>query len=199
MFRRGIIAICMLFAPTFGAAQMLDNGGTTAAANTSAFGQDKPFENATTTFDGVVFNLSRPIADPTEGTLYRMVGTLRNTGKSDVEILFYMPLPTLTDELGNVLSASTRSGINACRYNNQWTTDIRRCDEHPNTETASRLAPGVPIPFSLGFGPGETDYNEELAALSNTTTARIHFVYTIDDFQNMKIAEVVIPGIPLPR
>lgn len=194
-----VCVFIFLICPTLASAQMASNGGTTQPANTSAFGQSAPFSNATTTFDGVTFNLTRLIIDPTEGSMYRMVGTLTKMDSGDAEVLFFAPAPVLLDELGNKLDVSTSTGIEACLSRGSWSSDRRDCDDLHNSQRASRLAKDVTIPFSIGFVPSAKDYSAELAELSNTVTARVHFIYSLDDFQSMKIAEVIVPNIPLPR
>lgn len=201
MIFRVLIGVCLILIPASTMAQMVDNGGTTAPADTSAFGQSQPFTNATTTFDGVDFNLVRLISDPTENAEYRLIGNLVNTGDQELEILFFMPAPLLLDELGNTFVIATRSGIEACRYRDggNWTNDIRRCDNDFNVLAASRLAPEVPVTFSLGFAPSEDNYVAELAELANTATVRLHFVYSSDKFKTRNVAEIVVPAVPLPR
>lgn len=188
-----------LICPTLATAQMASNGGTTQPADTNAFGQSASFSNATTTFDGITLNLTRLITDPTEGNMYRMVGTLQKSEESEAEILLFTPKPVLLDELGNALEISAITGVAACRHTRDWHTKQRDCGYPENAQTASKLAPNVPVPFSIGFKPSETSYNEELAALSNTVTARLHFIYSLDGFKSLQVAEVVIPNIPLPR
>ncbi|WP_300034178.1 hypothetical protein [uncultured Roseobacter sp.] len=200
MYLKVLTVLTILALPGGAIAQMANNGGTTAPANTNAFGQSEPFKNVTTVFDGITFNLTRLIADPTSDSMYRIVGTLQNSGNSEIEVLFFIPVPTLVDELGNILDASAISGIDACRTSaGRWEDSINECGRVRNAQKASRLAANVPVTFSVGFSPSETKYSAELAKLSNTVTARIHFIYTLDEFKSMQIAEVVIPGIPLPQ
>ncbi|WP_375230758.1 hypothetical protein [Roseobacter sp. S98] len=195
MYLKVLTVLTILALPGSAIAQMANNGGTTAPANTNAFGQSEPFKNVTTSFDGIELNLTRLIADPSADSMYRIVGTLTNSGSSEAEVQFFKPMPILVDELGNVLEISAHTGIDPCRSGSSWSSSTSSCGQ----ASASRLAPNIPVTFSVGFAPSEKNYSAELAELSNTVTARIHFAYTLDKFKSVEVSEVVIPGIPLPQ
>ncbi|MEO0975278.1 MAG: hypothetical protein AAFX85_19490, partial [Pseudomonadota bacterium] len=120
---------------------------------------------------------------------------LENTDDTEVEILLIAPVPTLVDELGNVLSVSSRTGIGRCDRYGKWTSNARNC----SAVAASRLVQGVPITVSVGFAPKEGSYTKELAELSNVVSARLHFVFSTDGFKTSQVNEVIIPDIPLPK
>ena len=180
-------------------AQMASNGGTSGSANTAAFGQGEPFHNVTTQFDGIKFNLRRLINNPGGETALRLVATLENTGQKDAEIFAFYPAPTLIDELGNMLATVSFTGVAQCEWNGRLTNDLQTCAHSQNIPNSSLLAANVPIPVSFVFSPAENQYEPELAALSNTVTARLHFAYTLDGFETVMMKEVVIPNIPLPQ
>ncbi len=189
----------LLAVNTPGLAQVASSSGIGAGAGSTTFGTNTPFQNVTTSFDGISFNLRAVIKNPGNGTSLRLIATLKNSGAQEAEIFSFYPAATLIDELGNVYANSSISGISECRWNNRITDDLPTCAHSQNMPHASLLAPEVPIPISFIFTPAENQFEPELASMSETVTARLHFAYTLDGFENMVAKEVVIPNIPLPK
>ncbi len=207
-----------LLATTTASAQFVDNGGEAGSADTSAFGQANSFSNLTTKFDGVEFQLQRLIRDPKDKTKLRMIAQLINTGDSDRWISFILPFPELVDELGNRYpiginavennsnGAPAVAGVDGCYEYGQWSDDVRECAG----QSATRLAPGVPVILMIGFEPAdENSYDASLAAMATFAGLNLRFAVSAADMAGLKgntsdiesaisVHQVIVPQVPMP-
>jgi len=198
-----ILAAAFALFATTAEAQFVANGGQAGDADASAFGQASSFANQSTTFDGVEFRLKRLIRDPQDPNKLRLVADVVNVGEADRWIMYFLPYPTLVDELGNTYEVDLQTGIDACRSGDGWTDYVKNCDSSSNMAAATKLSPGVPTPTMLRMaGIEEKGYDAEMAGLATYTSLRIRFIVSpdgFDDYRTMQLHDYIVPNIPLPR
>lgn len=196
MLSLGAVALFSLVATANAQFTPPDQSQQQSGAN-PAFGQQAPFSNITTKFDGIEVLVSRLLRDPTSDGAIRLVFQLKNSSDKDRRMLFLGPVATLVDEMGNTYEAIDTVGIEPCIYNHKWYPEVKWCaDQFGNI--ATRLAPDVPVTVAIRFKPA-SGYSEELAKMSNGVSLRARLAHYSDELKEGKTADIIVNNIPFPR
>jgi hypothetical protein len=178
-------------------AQFAPSDKSAAPGSNPMTGQQTPFSNITTKFDGIEVQVKRLIKDPTEDGAIRLIFLLSNSSKEDRRMLFLGPHTTLVDELGNVYNAGDTVGVEPCIYSNRWYEDVNWCGRSFG-KVATRLAPSVPVTVAIKFKAAE-GFSEELAKMSKTVSLRSRIGHYGEAFKDGKTADIIVNDIPFPR
>jgi hypothetical protein len=196
--------ICVFLAfsflnPTFAFAQFVDNGGSVGSVDTAPFGQSEDFQNVTTKFDGVRFQVKNLVWEDRQELVLRMVAVLENEEGADQLFLLRIDLsPKLIDDLGNsyMLVGGSRFGV----CSELW------MQKHQNTcysdHNATRLPPKGRSTMMFIFRPDlESGFNMDLEKLASRMQLSLALNYTAGSFEkeaDTRTASIVIDGIPKP-
>lgn len=185
--------------PTFAFAQFVDNGGSVGSVDTSPFGQSEDFQNVTTKFDGVNFQVMNLVWEDRQELELRMVAVLENEEGADQLFLLRTDLsPKLIDDLGNsyvMVGGSRFGGCSELRMQKQQNP----CHSDHN---ATRLPPKGRSTMMFIFRPDlESGFNMDLEKLAARMQLSLALNYTAGSFEkeaDTKTASIVIDGIPKP-